>query len=90
MLNETDEQLRQSKENLAGSTSLFFNVQHKQPRSRACSVAGVEANWIPCTSYCSKAGEMTFFVYVEDLQKIIKDAVYSKQKMHSNSYFNQQ
>ena len=33
---------------------------------------------------------MTFFVYVEDLQKILNDAVYSKQKMHTKRYFNQQ
>ena len=29
-------------------------------------------------------------MYVEDLEKILNDAVYSKQKMHSKSDFNQQ
>ena len=56
----------------------------------ACDVAGVAANLIPYTSNCSKAGELNIFVYVEDLQKILNDAVYSKQKMHTKCYFNQQ
>ena len=53
-----------------------------------------QIEFLVCTSYYSKAGELTFFVCVEDLQKILNDApddvVYPKHKMHTKSSFNQQ
>ena len=67
--------------------SLTFSINNL---GVARGVAGVAANLIPCTPYCSKAGELNIFVYVEDLQKILNDTVYPKQKTHTKSYFNQQ